>query len=707
MPLSGKNYLEDPRGDAPYFRTLADLDEWASKHHNKLDGLLPYVKRRSATDATVQSRGRLLVCHDYKGGYTETPSGLAYTFNFWSYCDTFIRIFEHDAGQQDCLRLLVGRLPKSKTGSAAPSADNSLPLSPHYAKVLADLAYQRGFDGYLLNVEVPLIGRVEQSRALAAWIGILESELKRKVGSHAHTIWYDSVVVTGDLRWQDRLNNYNLPFFLPSSGFFTNYTWRPDYPSLTAQYFFSLEPSLMCIPKRLQDIYVGIDVWGRGQHGGGGFGSYRSLAHIDPEFLGLSVALFGPGWSWETEQDKPGFSWETWWAYERKLWLGPQTRGEAVEVPPHKPRAGEPDCEHGEFTPITAFFPRQAPPNPRELPFLTYFSPGVGYAWFVDGAQLYQTKAGWTDLDKTTSLGDLVWPRPELQWADNKGELPLPAASTSLSMTDAWLGGSSLQVVLSLPAQEHEDAASRCVWIPVQTLAFTPNVSYTVNLVYKVAPNSLPDLEVAPSVRTLGDSPPVSFDIKQKTPQSSGLQRGWSTFSIDVILSAAIDVEILLGLMSVLPTPLTQAPSVHAHQPKILWADYALQPNRVADAQFSGTLSWEIAASLGPMTSTALSGDPEDPRPLWTLNGTFPSFAFFNVYVQAYPSAGSIGSPESAIWIGTTGLDGRRNALRIDPACLPSTVSAAKTVRFYVQGVTDRGTVLTWDNCVFVDVTSG
>lgn len=35
---------------------------------------------------------------------------------------------------------------------------------------------------------------------------------------------YDSVVVTGDLRWQDRLNNYNLPFFLPSTGFFTNYT---------------------------------------------------------------------------------------------------------------------------------------------------------------------------------------------------------------------------------------------------------------------------------------------------------------------------------------------------------------------------------------------------------------------------------------------------------------------------------------------------
>lgn len=101
-----------------------------------------------------------------------------------------IRIFEHTEGASDCLRLLVGRLPQSKTGPAAQSADNSFPLSPHYARLLADLALERGFDGYLLNVEVPLVGRAEQARALAAWIAVLDSELKHKVGSHAETIWY-------------------------------------------------------------------------------------------------------------------------------------------------------------------------------------------------------------------------------------------------------------------------------------------------------------------------------------------------------------------------------------------------------------------------------------------------------------------------------------------------------------------------------------
>jgi endo-beta-N-acetylglucosaminidase D len=51
--------------------------------------------------------------------------------------------------------------------------------------------------------------------------------------SERHCARYDSVVVDGKLSWQDRLNNYNLPFFLASSGIFTNYTVRPFRPSQT------------------------------------------------------------------------------------------------------------------------------------------------------------------------------------------------------------------------------------------------------------------------------------------------------------------------------------------------------------------------------------------------------------------------------------------------------------------------------------------
>lgn len=38
---------------------------------------------------------------------------------------------------------------------------------------------------------------------------------------------YDSVIFTGQLAWQDRLNSLNLPFFLSSTSIFTNYTVCP------------------------------------------------------------------------------------------------------------------------------------------------------------------------------------------------------------------------------------------------------------------------------------------------------------------------------------------------------------------------------------------------------------------------------------------------------------------------------------------------
>lgn len=140
-----------------------------------------------------------------------------------------LRIFE-EGGGPDALRLLVGKLPGSSTGPAAQStAQLSLPLSSHYARLLSNLAVQRGFDGYLLNFEVPLQGSVEQTRALAAWITILQNTLKVKVGPHAEVIWYDSVVTSGNLAWQDRLDSLNLPFFLSSTGFFSNYTVRLQY----------------------------------------------------------------------------------------------------------------------------------------------------------------------------------------------------------------------------------------------------------------------------------------------------------------------------------------------------------------------------------------------------------------------------------------------------------------------------------------------
>lgn len=104
-------------------------------------------------------------------------------------------IFEHAESAADCLQLLVGRLPSSQTGPAYPPSRSVWPISRHYARVLADLAYQRGFDGYLVNVENALEGGVEQTRALASWVALLESELRDRIGGHAEVVWYIGVLL--------------------------------------------------------------------------------------------------------------------------------------------------------------------------------------------------------------------------------------------------------------------------------------------------------------------------------------------------------------------------------------------------------------------------------------------------------------------------------------------------------------------------------
>ncbi|KAJ3473999.1 hypothetical protein NLI96_g12705 [Meripilus lineatus] len=284
MPLQGPvNVNVD---DPPYFESIQELDKWSSRPPPRLNGLLPYIPRSAPSEDS--RRGKLLVCHDYKGGYKDTPDAFSYTFNFWQFTDIFVYFSHHrvtvpppgwvnashrqgtlmlgtlifeGSAEDDCLRLVSG--PTSLPGTQY--------VSPHYARVLAQLAYQRGFDGYLLNFECRLPGGLSQSRALTTWVAILDHELKRTIGEHAECVWYDSVIIDGSLRWQNRLNSLNLPYFPPSSSFFTNYSWPTSYPLLTVQYFLSLDPD-EDPAKGLNDLYFGVDVWEEGSHGAGALG---------------------------------------------------------------------------------------------------------------------------------------------------------------------------------------------------------------------------------------------------------------------------------------------------------------------------------------------------------------------------------------------------------------------------------------------------
>ncbi|KAL5488469.1 hypothetical protein ACEPAI_6587 [Sanghuangporus weigelae] len=766
MPI---NTDQEPRSSISQpnsFENLQQLDEYASKPRYQigLEGLLRYTPRNKSRGSTKENCGKLLLCHDYKGGYNENPSSLAYTFNFWDRCDTFIYfshqrvsvpppawvnaahrqgvkiigvlIFEHQESMEDTLRLLIGNIPQARAGQRAGHANNGLPITRHYARLLADLAHERGFDGYLLNFEFPFIGRSEQARAVESWVSLLNTELKKKVGVYAETIWYDSVITTGALRWQDRLNSRNLSFFLASDSFFTNYTWPAQFPSLSAQYFLGLDSKhLQGSNKSLQDVYIGIDVWGRGSHGGGGLGSFRAAEHIDPTGLGLSIALFGPAWTWESDEGKEGWNWEKWWERERTLWVGPAIEGAHVEVPEPPLREGEQPCPypHSAFRPMREFFDSKPPPKPDLLPFCTSFCPGVGHAWFVDGKKVMHKEKGWTDIDKQTSLGNLLWPRPKVEWDENDSGEALPKVSTKLMFEDAFNSGSSVVINISAEESPQEGTAFRCLWIPVQSIAMTPGGLYEVELVYKVSSDNSVELDAALSAKAetaVEISPVSSLDLengwsrlsvtcKPIAPASAGSSSSFNIVAnIGIILAVASEdaslpytIDITLGQLSVLPkSPLTDLSS---YSMRLLWVDHTREagPNPNSPQSEILIITWESCISY---TSPAIVGsdnpDPEVLFPPWTLDRSphwIPRLQYANIYAEK--GAWNIYPSQAAVFLGTSGWGSGAHTgagpdrFVLERSTLPEKLRDGK-VRFYVQAVTDRGSVLPWGRCAFVDL---
>jgi len=299
----------------------------------------------------------------------------------------------------------------------------------------------------------------------------------------------------------------------------------------------------------------------------------------------------------------------------------------------------------------------------------------------------------------------------------------LPDALSVLNLGDAWHGGSSLQLRLSGPGSDDENAFFQCVWLPVQSLAITSGRSYEAHVVYKVNAGAEVDLDISLSLKLFSEHVQPIVQVNPILANRDAI-REWSMLSIqfeipadrisDIVIAIGLVIgfatqkptqpyqfSILLGQMAVFPT----VPSdISSYQPKLLWANFEPIPN--TDDKLHGTLTWEVATSFTPLTNVVIKS-PEDPSPAWILDTSatwFPSFLYFNIYLQLHSPKGSVSTPENAIFIGTTGTDGRANRFFVDPRCLPDEIAGADEVRLLVQGVTDRGDLLKWHQCVFVDI---
>ncbi|XP_038877781.1 LOW QUALITY PROTEIN: cytosolic endo-beta-N-acetylglucosaminidase 1-like [Benincasa hispida] len=311
--------------------------------------------------APLPDRRRILVCHDMKGGYVDdkwVQGGTnpdAYAIWHWHLIDIFV-YFSHDlvtlpppcwtnTAHRHGVKVLGTFIVEGGGEHVRDTLLSSKDSAKMYAECLAELAIALGFDGWLMNMEISM--NHQQVTHMIEFVSHLTQSMHSKLPGSL-VIWYDSVTVDGHLHWQNELNEKNKVFFDISDGIFVNYWWREDAP----------KKSVAVAGERKHEVYMGIDVFGRGTFGGGGWNTNVALDVLKRD--DVSAAIFAPGWVHEHEQETDFQTAQNkWWGLVKQSW-------EIVRS------------------------------YPKQLPFYSNFDQGHGYHVSIAGVKI--SDASWNNL---------------------------------------------------------------------------------------------------------------------------------------------------------------------------------------------------------------------------------------------------------------------------------------------------------------------
>ncbi|KAL3876300.1 hypothetical protein ACJMK2_034164 [Sinanodonta woodiana] len=281
-------------------KSLAEVQTWLPNQDDICVARIPRSQK-----VKQEQRPRTLVCHDMAGGYLEDRfiqgcfKDNCYRFYHWNYIDTFV-YFSHyfvtipppgwtNAAHKHGVCILGTVITEWDDGKK--NCEIFLQTEESYkalANKLVQIAVYYQFDGWLINIEN--IIQVNMIENLAGFVQYLTQKMHEAV-PESLVIWYDSVISSGELKWQDQLNEKNRMFFDACDGIFLNYCWNEE-KLLNSKIFASAA-------SRSYDVYVGIDVFGRGCLGGGGYNTIKALTLV--RNFSLSAAIFAQGWVYETQ----------------------------------------------------------------------------------------------------------------------------------------------------------------------------------------------------------------------------------------------------------------------------------------------------------------------------------------------------------------------------------------------------------------------
>ncbi len=288
-------------------------------------------------------------------------------------------------GQIQWVRDLV-----QKSGSSFPVADKLIEMTEYY-----------GFDGWFINQETaggdPQLA--EDMRDFMLYL---------KANSDLEIQWYDSMVESGGISWQNQLNSSNDWFFqhegnVVSDWMFLNFVWDEAKLANSA----ALATSLSRSP---YELYAGIDVQSSGYNTGAGWDALfpEGEAHV------TSVGFYCPNWTYSNASSHQAF-----YTRANRFWSGANRDPSNTDTThPWKGLA----CYFAARTPITAF------------PFVTNFNTGQGHHYSIEGEIL--SELDWHNRSQQDVL-------PTWRWiAESNGTALYP----EMDWDHSYYGGNCLKV---------------------------------------------------------------------------------------------------------------------------------------------------------------------------------------------------------------------------------------------------------------------
>lgn len=324
--------------------------------------------------------------------------------------------------------------------------DGSFPV----ADKMIEMATYFGFDGYFINQEETI------SESDAKNLMDMLIYMRDKAPEHFYLQWYDTILINGDLRYQNQFNHQNDPWLIDQSGkkindsMFVNYAWNDE----RIQNSYEHAKSLQVDPFKSIFFSTENDKYGYNP-------PYDTrLAFPEGQKPRGSWALFGTDFVWNRYDNKfDSNDQSTVYQRERRYWTGPledptDPVGRTLYKPYKDPFHSVDRENYRKWDGVAHYIPARSVIG--SYPFVTRFNTGHGKQFFIDG-QMTSDKE-WYNAGIQDILPSWQW---WIQRYDKSGqpinetrpvsERPLVP---SFQYDTAYNGGSSLNIKGTLETEE-------------------------------------------------------------------------------------------------------------------------------------------------------------------------------------------------------------------------------------------------------------